>query len=298
MKIPLFIITLALIHYHIHAQVNTTEQFWGKNINVLSIKPSITDASIKNFDTPHLVLYNKNAKQGKILLYLPGSNGIATNGPKALLATALQQGYRVISLSYVNSPAVSTTCIKENLASDVDCAEKFRIKRIYGKNVTNLINDEPQDAIMNRFQKLLLYLAANDKNGNWNMYLNQGNIKWELVAISGQSQGGGMAAFIAKQVLVDRVISFSGGWDYSAKNQIAKWYYAKSITPAQRWYATYHVEEPTAKIIDQTYRAMAIPNEHIYPLNLNVPSGRKAHGQGISNVAYKEIWLKVLGNGN
>lgn len=271
----------------------TTEE----NVIRFEIKPSATDSSIKAFDAPHLVLYKSSAKQGKLLLFLPGTNGIAVKGPADFFNTAMEQGYRVISLSYIDTPAVSQVCIGNTLISDPDCAEAFRTKRIYGVNAFSLIPDEPQDAIMNRITKLLIYLTRSDKQGNWGVYLKNGVPKWELIAVTGQSQGGGMSAFIAKKILVARMITFSGGWDYSAKNKIAGWYFKQSVTPPDRWYGTYHTLEPAAATIAETYKAMAIPDNHIYPLSLEVRPGRKAHGEGVWNTAYKQQWIEMLGTG-
>lgn len=272
--------------------------FAGEKIVIFKIKPSDTDSTIKTFNSPHFIEYNSFAKQGKLLLFLPGTGGVAENGPDDFFTTAIQQGYRVINLSYINTPAVSTTCRGENLANDSYCAEEFRIKRIYGTNTTSLIPDEPQDAIMNRFTKLLVYLANFDKQGNWGMYLENGIPKWDQIVLSGQSQGGGMAAFIAKRVLVARVITFSGGWDFSGRSKIAGWYFQKSATPSERWYATYNIAERAAETIAETYKAMAIPDNHIYPLSLKVRTGRHAHGEGIRNTAYKPQWIEILGIGN
>jgi len=272
--------------------------FLAKKVITFEIRPSRTDPAIKVFDSPHLVLYNPTIPQGKLLLFLPGTKGVAEKGPEDFFETAIKQGYRVISLSYINDQAVSNICVGKTLGNDPDCAEQFRIKRIYGENTTSLIPDGPQDAIMNRFTKLIIYLTNFDKQGNWGMYLENGVPKWDQIAVSGQSQGGGMAAFIAKRLLVARVISFSGGWDHSSKNKIAKWYFQKSITPPERWYGTYNIAEPAAETIAETYKAMAIPDDHIYSLKLKVRPGNKPHGVGIRNVAYKQQWIEMLGVGN
>jgi hypothetical protein len=278
-----------------NAQTELSDKTLPETVLRFQIKPSETDQKIKAADTPHLVIYNPDIKQGKLLLFMPGTNGIAVKGPEDFFLTAIQQGYRVINLSYINIPAGSQVCKNENYG---DCAENFRNKRIYGENTFSLIPDEPQDAIMNRFTKLLNYLVEYDKQGNWEMYLENGAPKWDQIALSGQSQGGGMAAFIAKKVIVAKVIAFSGGWDFSAKNVIANWYYSKSATPPELWYGTYHVNENMAKTIDETYRAMAIPDNHIYPLDLEVPEGMEAHPSGVKNPAYKHIWIEMLGMGN
>ena len=37
------------------------------------------------------------------------------------------------------------------------------------------------------------------------------------IVVTGQLQGGRMAAFIAQREIVARVITFSGGWDFAVK---------------------------------------------------------------------------------
>ncbi|MBJ2173662.1 hypothetical protein JBL43_05395 [Aureibaculum sp. A20] len=265
---------------------------------ILKIKPSQTDSRIKNADTPHFVAYNPSIEQGKLLLFIPGTNGIALKGPMNLFATAIKQGYAVINLSYINTPAIARICKGENLAENSNCAADFRNWRVYGNTEFTLIEDASYDAIENRVVKLLMYLAEHDKRGNWNRFLENNAPKWSEIALAGQSQGGGMSAFIAKTHLVARVIDFSGGWDYSAKNKIAKWYSNPSVTPTDRYYGTYHKKEPTAETIIQTYKAMNIPEDHIYGFDLEVPEGKRAHSNGVRNLGYNEQWIELLGKGN
>jgi len=263
------------------------------------IKPSATDSTIKAADIPHLIMYDASNQQGKLFLFLPGTNGIPEKGPKKLFRTAIENGYQVINLSYINQPAVARICKGENLANDIDCTEKFRTQRVFGTRTTSLIPDEPQDAIVHRFTKLLIYLNEYDKNGNWDKYLDNGSVDWNLITVAGQSQGGGMAAFIAQQKLENRIITFSGGWDYSEREpekKIAKWYFNKSVTPPNRWFGLYHSQEPQALILGETYKALAIPENQIHPLDLEV-SGKRAHVEGVRNILYKDLWKQVLGNG-
>ena len=264
------------------------------NIVDFKIKPSLTDSTITKTDVAHWVRYDKNTKKGKLLLFLPGTNGIPERGPKRLFETAIQQGYQVINLSYINQPAVARICRGLNLENDSECAAKFRTQRVFGTQLMNLIPDEYQDAIVPRLTKLLVYLSEYDNDGNWHRYLENGAPKWSEITVSGQSQGGGMSAFIAKQKLVYRIITFSGGWDYAAKNTIATWYSNESVTPKERWYGTYHTKEPKAATIAATLKAMAIPNENIYALEKNIREGKRAHGEAIRNTNYKDLWLKLF----
>ncbi len=293
--ISLISIFILLIHSFSFSQSDFS--FATSNV-VLEVKPSDTDSRIKEADTPHLVVYDPSIKQGKLLLFMPGTGGIALKGPKQLFQTAVEQGYYVINLSYINRPAIAQICKGANLEKDCNCAEEFRTYRIYGTNNFPLIEDKPYDAIVNRLTKLLIYLEKNDPKGNWGEYLENGTPKWEQIALSGQSQGGGMAAFIAKEHLVARVIDFSGGWDFSAKDKIASWYAKPSKTPASRWYGTYHVKESAAPIILESYQVMGIPEDHIYPFNLDVPEGKRAHSNGVRNTNYMKQWIELLGKGN
>ncbi|WP_159022289.1 hypothetical protein [Formosa sp. L2A11] len=295
MKKTILLIAIVLVYGYSFAQ--STFKF-PESYTVLEVEPSKTDSRIETANTPHLVVYNKTIKQGKLLLFMPGTGGIALRGPKNLFETAVKQGYHVINLSYINTPAIARICKGETLASNSNCASDFRVNRIYGTNVFSFTNDASYDAIVNRFTKLLIYLSEHDKDGNWDAYLDNGSPKWSEIAVSGQSQGGGMAAFIAKDYLVARVIDFSGGWDYSVKKEIAKWYFKDSKTPANLWYGTYHVTEPMASVIKESYIAMRIPEDHIYPFNLPVPEGKKGHSNGVRNIGYTPQWIELLGKGN
>ncbi|WP_051941777.1 BPSS1187 family protein [Maribacter forsetii] len=269
-----------------------------ESTKVLKIEPSKTDSRITTANTPHFIAYNTNNTKGKLLLFIPGTNGIALKGPMHLFSTAVEQGYSVINLSYINTPAIARICKGDNLLENADCAEDFRNRRVYGDTKFSLIEDMPYDAIVNRLTKLLVYLTENDKSGNWERYLKNGEPNWNEIALAGQSQGGGMSAFIAKTHLVHRVIDFSGGWDYSAKNKIANWYFKNSKTPLDRYYGTYHVKEPTANVIIETYKAMEIPDGHVHAFDLEVPQGKRAHSNGVRNLGYKEQWVTLLGDGN
>lgn len=286
-----FLATLALTI----TQARSTGIGFDSSDTVLSIAPSATDARIATTDPPHVVIYDTRAKPGNLLLFLAGTGG-RPPGPVRFLNAAVERGYRVISLSYDDTPAVAQVCDGKALHEDPDCAKTFRERRIYGEPAVAPIDDAPQDAIVNRFTKLLQYLAASDPPGNWNQYLKAGTPDWSRIAIAGQSQGGGMAEFIAQRELVARVIVFSGGWDRLSRSEIAHWYSARSVTPPDHWFGAYNASEPMASLISQTYAALQIPQDHIFTLDLAVRPGVSAHADGIGNPAYQNIWDKMLGN--
>ncbi len=259
----------------------------------LHVRPSTADPRITAADSAHLVKYTPGKDGAPLLLFLPGTNGFPRE--MEFHDTALDLGYRVISLAYITKVAVAAVCTGERLAADPNCAAHFRQQRIYGDAPTRVIGDQPQDAIVSRLTTLLRYLVRSDTAGHWGQYLDDDKPRWNRIAVSGQSQGGGMAEFIGQRELVARVISFSGGWDYSAPGKIANWYSSKGVTPPDRWFATYHVEEPTAGAMAEICNALGIPRAHQFALHEPVRAGKTAHGEGLNNTAYRNIWITMLG---
>ncbi len=264
----------------------------------VDVRPSATAPDIKAADSPHIVLFKAGSVAGDLLLWMPGTQGVPHVGAQLDFPQfAAQQGYRVIMLSYITDQAVSGICVGKNLHNNRSCAEDFRHKRIFGGNAFSLIADQPQDAIVNRFGKLLQTLKATRPGENWEHYLHaDGSPRWDRVTVGGQSQGGGHAAFIAKSTPVARVIMLSGGWDKSTPKDIADWYAKPSATPPARWFSTFHVEEPTAKTMQEINQALNIPAANIGVLDKPV-RGARAHGEGLSNPAYQSWWKFALGRG-
>jgi hypothetical protein len=263
----------------------------------ISVRPHETDAAITLADKPHYVAYDSQAVGGLLFVFMPGTGGTAQRSP--LLDTAIEQRYRAISLSYPNTPAVAQVCVG---SGDHLCAAKFREKRAFGSNKTSDIADAPADSIVNRLTKLLQYLSVTQANSGWDKYLLDGKPRWNCIVLGGQSQGGGMAAFIAKKRAVARVISFSGGWDNQGQPgpvrpaDVAAWYSAPASTPADRWFGTYHEKEENAAAIARTYDAMGIPKGNVVVFRTPVPKGT-AHGFGANNPANVAEWRRLLGDG-
>lgn len=274
----------------------------------IQVKPSEADPSVKKWDSTHIVFYDKAIKNNKVLLWLTGTKGSTDHVPQNFFKTALEQGYRIIALSFMSSPGVSQVCKGDYLSKNVNCAAEFRRKRIYGDNTFLPIPDQYQDAIIPRLTKLLQYLSKNDKEGAWSQYFDQNTGKpvWSKIAIAGQSQGGGMAEFIAQHESVARIISFSGGWDYSNSQtkKIAGWYSQKLVTSPQNVFATYHVKEAAAAELAEICKELHIPAENVFALdqpivqNINKRTPPNPyHVEGIKNPVYKPMWIKMLGSG-
>jgi hypothetical protein len=269
------------------------------------IKPSATDPAIHRFDSPNYILFNANTgSDANLLVFLPGTNG-KPPGPVRFLRAAADAGYRVISLAYNDTPAVNVYCPRR---PDPDCAEKFRRMRIYGDGtvINPAINNTAAESIVNRLVQLLQFLGRREPKRKWSDYLENGAPKWGRIALAGQSQGAGMAAFIAKRHEVARVILFSSPWDFVVTDgnvrRLATWLSAPSKTPPQRWYGGYHEQENMAGLIARAYAALRIPPDHIRVFQLGLrPALQRAgnrnpfHGQGIRNLAHDRDRAFFLG---
>jgi len=256
------------------------------------IRPSETDPSITASDLPHVVVIDGPQQTGPLLVWMTGTGGTPAQGEWPFFKTALANGYRVIALSYIDTPAVAMVCINQALLADRHCAEHFRARRAFGDKTTDLISDAPQDAIIHRLKALLVYLTQSNPRQHWDAYLSGGEPNWRKIVLSGQSQGGGMAAFIAQRFEVAGVIDFSGGWDHATTHRLADWYSRPSATPPERWYGTYNAKEDAATEIAASYVGLRIPVSHQFKLDrLSVAA---PHGAGAVDPVYKDIWIKML----
>ena len=207
------------------------------DVTTFSILPSATDPAIKTFDNPHWIYVNRDIvvdqkpelpkDRHELLLWLPGTGG---NGRQyaAFCNLAADLGYHVVTLMYPNKiPAA--ICRND---SDPTAFETFRMAIIQGGD-TKYISVDKSESIDNRLVKLLLFVKQRRPKEDWEQFLNgDGTIKWEAIAVGGQSQGGGHAALIGIKHRVARVICTGSPKDYSKSLDIpAAWYGEESATP-------------------------------------------------------------------
>ena len=272
------------------------------------VRPSAIDASEDRFDEPHYVVFDSAShRDAPLLVFLPGTGGRPRNASD-FENTAARQGYRVIGLEYVDEPAVAQLCPRE---PDPNCSEKVRRKRIFGDDVTRLVDDRANESIVARLTKLLVALDHEHPEQQWSRYLKDGRPDWTRIAVSGLSQGAGMAAYIAQRTTVARVVLFSSPWDnYGPRHTLAPWLrHGSGATPADRWYAAYHEKENTAEIIAHAYAALGIPQAHVHVFKLEparAVSANPYHPSVVSNgatpraadgtPAYLSEWRALLGD--
>ncbi|MCE4554517.1 BPSS1187 family protein [Roseateles cellulosilyticus] len=258
----------------------------------VAVPPQATDARLGGDEPPHTVVYDPTLAE-PLWVWLPGTHGRADAAHKALFQAVRDAGFRLVGLSYLDGEAVSQVCVGPRLRAHPACAAAFRQQRVWGDAPSAPIADRPEDAIVPRLTRLLRYLAAQDPEGQWASYLDGDEPRWSRIVLAGQSQGGGMAAYLAKTRAVAGVMMFSGGWDREPNGAPARWYRLPSATPPARWQATYNVREAQADLLADVYAALAIPPMQVHALDLPVVA-RQPHGDGIVNPSYAPLWRAML----
>jgi hypothetical protein len=240
------------------------------------VSPSKTDPNIKASDGENLVLLDeKAAPDANLLVFIGGTarfrgadepgfdvaQEFAKSFPSAFLNVAVNLGYRVVSLDFEYAPAGTVICSR---IQDRTCYERFREKKVFGTGNMPEVPTTPAESIVNRLTKLLRYIATQYPDQGWEGYLVNGQPNWGRIALTGHSQGAGLAAFLAKRVKVARVILNSSPWDHYARPPgVDGWLFWPSATPYERWYGLYHAKEGQAAWMKQTYAALRIPHDHI-----------------------------------
>ncbi|MBW8050567.1 MAG: T9SS type A sorting domain-containing protein [Cytophagales bacterium] len=202
---------------------------------VRGIKACNTDNNINWELQNHQVYINPDCpSNNKLILHLVGTFD-NPNSTTFLPTLAANNGYKVISLKYPNNVSGTSSC---KTSSDFDCHWKYRQEIVSGTDTSSHVAVDTSNCILNRFQKLLIYLDNEYPGENWGKYLiNQDSIDWSDITVSGHSQGGGHAAFIAKNFAVDRVLMFASPNEYSSFYAApASWISMPGLTPDSRYY--------------------------------------------------------------
>ena len=278
------------------AEIPGMQPQWANQV-VFGIKPSAADPGVKDFDNPNIIVYKKDvAPHAQLAVFLPGTGGTPWMYDLMLHCIA-NQGYRTVGLMYDDTPPGTDICPK----LDPSSWAQFREERIFGDAPSGPFYNSREESIVNRLVMLLRWLNQRYPRQNWGSYLAGDEPDWSRILISGQSQGAGMAAYIAKREMVARVVLFSSPWDYHVPGySAAPWLYEHAETPPDRWYAAYHRREATAPLIAQAYEALQIPENHVLVFDLEIPDWLKAysnpyHGNVTANPSYIPQWQHMFG---
>ena len=217
-----------------------------------------TDPEIGGDNGRHVALIGNCAKQrGLLYLFLPGTRGVPSpNSP--LLRLAARNCLQAISLAYPNNTSVFPDCRFD--PAERDCYAAWRLEKIDGVDRSDKIRITPSNSIENRLLKLLEFLALRHPGDGWERYVENGAVRWQDVIVSGQSQGGGEAAMLAKIHSVARVALFGAVTDAvgSLAGQPAAWESASGATPPERYYGFAHERDNFWPAIQRGWDALGL----------------------------------------
>jgi len=236
--IELVLITLLSFSCSNNDQITDTETETQRENFSEFVNPVDTDSQIdlinENF---HYVVFNELDNARNELVVFLGGTMSKTSGTTIFSKFTANKGFHVINLAYPNLIPVKVC----NQEVDIDCALKYRKEIFQGITGSEFISVNFNNSIENRLQKLLSHLKSIDPKGNWQQYLEDGQILWNKILIAGHSQGAGHAAFIANQKKVKRVLMFAGPNDY--RGMPANWLSSLSKTPLTNYYAFLHLRD-------------------------------------------------------
>jgi polyhydroxybutyrate depolymerase len=225
------------------------------------IDPVATDPLIQPVEVPdaenrnlhHFVAVNTGTQKGILYVHLPGSGGLPEDYQQVSICAAFV-GYHVVNLAYCNWPAVRTLTRDE---TDVELPELIRRERLYGEDVTDIVEVSRADSIENRLIKVLEYIHNLHPEEGWDMFLTDDlQLRWDLIVIGGHSQGAGHAAYLAKEHAMAGVIIFGGPGDFVTGYGPAPWLYYDNVTPPERMFAFTHYSDPFSQAFFLTQRIL------------------------------------------
>ena len=204
------------------------------------IEPDSTYAGIENIHSGHFVTVNKSNTSGKkLLISIPGTTGPA-DVMRSFDSVAALEGYHAISIDYPNNRNTASFIN----STDKAAFDKFRQELDFGTPVSDSVNVDSLNSIVNRITRLVIYLAKTRPGEGWNNFLDHGQIIWDRVTLAGHSQGAGHVSNIGHAFKVHRVIMLSGPQDFLANFDMpAPWLSAASKTPYGSYYSFLHDDD-------------------------------------------------------
>ena len=276
------------------------------------VLPSQTDPKIEKPNLPHEVYVNADGTGDLLFMFLPGT-GQQPNQFNKILITAAEAGYHAIGVDYPNKEAVNQFC-----GNIPNCYGPVRREIFDGQNESPKVDVSANDCILNRAVKLLEWLKAHHPNEHWGQFLNNGQIRWDKVTVSGHSQGGGHAAMIARLFEVHRVVMFSSVGDVTGGPSFtsAPWIAQPHLTPSGRYYGFGETHDnavfPRVKV---NWETLALPGSLTSVDNVAPPYGgshrlmtsrqlQSPHNQVITDATplnangtpiYAPVWQYLIG---
>lgn len=249
------------------------------------IAPSLVNTSVSTFNNDNYIyLDTRVTSKNKLLVFFPGTN----SSPifyTTILKKAASLGYHVIGLMYANGAEIYTY---STTSTDNTRYRLCRLEAFNGIDVTPGVNIDNNNAVKTRLIKLLQFLQTQYPTQSWQQFLANNDVVWNKCVLSGHSQGGGLSLFIAKQVAVDRAISFSSlDWNFALSSN-ADWITMASATPVSKFYSFNHQSDElfNFSLVQTQLQAMGLTGPQV---NIDVAAPPYGNSRTLNSLATPAI---------
>ncbi len=191
-------------------------------INYLLEKPDGSPADLQVAQVDH-----KNQEAGKLVIWMMAH--------KPNLAKMVNgYGMHYMQPRYANQ-WFSKVCQEKPVGEH--CRGNMRLEAATGDDYSDQAQIESPDGMMERVRQYLIWLAKEDRKGDWDQFLSkdQSKVLWSKVIMSGASHGASTSARFAIHQEVDRVVLFCG-----PRDNFQSWHSLESATPKERFFAFSH----------------------------------------------------------
>jgi hypothetical protein len=226
-----------------------------RSITTHEVLPTTADAKGLGPDFPSLAMVGAPATwNGRLVVFLPGSGG-KPSCCEMFLAEAVLLGFHAIGLTYNNTTAVGVRCL-----NNLSCYGIVRQNVFNGTDPSTYSAVPREDGVEHRLVALLSYLEHRYPKEGWRNFLVGQVPDYGSVVLSGHSQGGGEAAFIATERQLAGVVTLSSPPDTNDQHQPATWLanLPTGKTEIDRFYAFVHSGDPFYDRIRADWSAMGL----------------------------------------
>lgn len=192
-------------------------------------------------DLRHMIAIDSASTNGFLYVHLPGSGGLPENSQQ-LIRFAAEKGYHAVSLAYPNWPSVGELT---GTSGDTAAPGLVREERLFGTDVSPLVQVDQANSVRNRLLQLLLYLHDHYPDERWDRFLGTAGPRWERAVVGGHSQGAGHAAYLAQVFPLAGAVLFAGPGDWVAGVGVADWLRRPLQIESTGLYGFVHVQDPS-----------------------------------------------------
>jgi hypothetical protein len=195
--------------------------------------------------------------QAKLVILLNGVGNPA--GPGEVGDWLADRGFHTLTVDYRNTESVrmfEDSVPDDGLAGPIEAYKEI----IEGVDASRNLEVSPANSVFGRIDAALQYLSTYDPEADWGYYLDSsGHARLRDVYFFGYSFGAGTSTVIGKHYDVGRVVTASGPRYLIETNY--DWLVRPSVTPVDRFYGIFGVQDPDYADFVETTELLAWPGD-------------------------------------